>query len=235
VDEGAPTALLLGCAYARSAPAEARDAIRATAKLVGGPVSLVTVCCGAPLLHAGDKKRFVQQGEMLAQAVKHKERLVVLDAGCASTIRVHHANNGVGMIVPVEHFAELAARGLGQLQRVAGLGEHGPVRWHDPCQLGRGLGVYDAPRALLAQALGRAPDEFERRRDEARCSGGGGLLPVTMPEISDAIAEGRVAEHQASGGGTVVTACASSLRKFRKRGAEALDLVTVVARALGVG
>jgi Fe-S oxidoreductase len=139
------------------------------------------------------------------------------------------------MGVAVEHFAELAARGLDQLQRVAGLGERGPVRWHDPCQLGRGLGVYDAPRALLAQALGRAPDEFERRRDEARCSGGGGLLPVTMPEISDAIAEGRVAEHQASGGGTVVTACASSLRKFKKQGAETLDLVTVVARALGVG
>ena len=87
VDEGAPTALLLGCAYARSAPAECLDAVRATAKLAGGKVSLVKVCCGAPLLHAGDKKGFVRQGEMLAQAVKHKERLVVLDAGCASTIR----------------------------------------------------------------------------------------------------------------------------------------------------
>ncbi|CAN5925473.1 (Fe-S)-binding protein [soil metagenome] len=233
VDDASATALLLGCAYARSAPAEARDAVRATAKLVGGPVSIVTVCCGAPLLHAGDKKRCVQQGEMLAQAIKHKERVVVIDAGCASTIRVHHAANGVGMIAPVEHFAELAARELGRLSRVPGL-DDGPVRYHDPCQLGRGLGVYDQPRALLARALGRAPDEFERRRDDARCSGGGGLLPLTMPETSEAIARGRVAEHDAQGGGKVVTACASSLRKFRKQGAKAVDLVTVVARALGV-
>jgi Fe-S oxidoreductase len=232
VDASSSTALLLGCAYARSAPAEARDAVRATAKLVGGPVAIVDVCCGAPLLHAGDKSRFVQQGEMLAQAVKHKERVVVVDAGCASTIRVHHANNGIGMIAPVLHFAELAATSLAQLARVDGL-DDGPVRYHDACQLGRGLGVYDQPRALLARALGRAPDEFERRREDARCSGAGGLLPVTMPETSDAIARGRIAEHDAQGGGTIVTACASSLRKLRKQGAKAVDLVTVVARALG--
>ncbi len=233
VDDASGTALLIGCAYARSAPAEARDAIRATAKLVGGPVSLVNVCCGAPLLHAGDKKRFIQQGEMLAQAVKHKARVIVVDAGCASTLRVHHAANGIDLIAPVEHFAELAARELGQLDRIPGLADDGPVRYHDSCQLGRGLGVYDPPRALLARALGRAPDEFERRRGDARCSGAGGLLPVTMPETSQAIARGRVAEHQAQGGGTIVTACASSLKTFRKQGAKAVDLVTIVARALG--
>ena len=234
VDDGAGTAVLIGCAYARNAPAEARDAVRATAALVGGKVSLVNVCCGAPLLHAGDKKRFIQQGEMLAQAIKHKERVVVIDAGCASTIRVHHAANGVGMIVPIEHFAERAARELGRMKAVPGLGD-GPVRYHDPCQLGRGLGVYDQPRALLSLALGRAPEEFERRREDGRCSGAGGLLPVTMPEVSRTIAKQRIAEHEASGGGTVVTACASSLKTFRKQGANAVDLVTVVARALGVG
>ena len=125
---------------------------------------------------------------MLAQAIKHKERLVVIDAGCASTIRVHHAANGVGMIVPVEHFAERAARELGRMKQVPGLGD-GPVRYHDACQLGRGLGVYEQPRALLSLALGRAPDEFDRRREDARCSGAGGLLPVTMPEVSKTIAK----------------------------------------------
>jgi len=233
VDDRAPTAVLLGCAYARSAPAEARDAVRATAALVGGKVALVDVCCGAPLLHAGDKKRFVAQGKMLAQALAHRERLVVIDAGCASTIRVHHAANGVGMIVPVEHFAERAARELGRMKQVPGLGD-GPVRYHDSCQLGRGLGVYDQPRALLSLALGRAPEEFERRREDGRCSGAGGLLPVTMPEVSRTIARQRIAEHEAQGGGTVVTACASSLKTFRKQGANAVDLVTVVARALGI-
>jgi Fe-S oxidoreductase len=234
VDDRAPTAVLIGCAYARTAPDEARDAVRATARLVGGKVSLLDVCCGAPLLHAGDKTRFRQQGEMLAQAVKHKERLVVIDAGCASTILVHHADAGVGTIAPVIHFSELAARELGRLSKVEGLFGDGPVRWHDPCQLGRGLGLYDPPRAILGRALGRAPDEFDRRREEARCSGAGGLLPVTMPEVSRSIARQRLAEHEDAGGGVVVTACASSLRSFRKQGTKTIDLATVVARALGL-
>ena len=233
VSDDAGTALLLGCGYSRPALRdEARDAVRATAKLVGGRVAIASVCCGAPLLYAGEKARFRQQGEMLAQSIKHRERLVVVDAGCASAIRVHHANAGVGMIAPVVHFAELAARELGSIGRVD-LGPE-PVRWHDPCQLGRGLGVYDEPRALLARAIGRTPDEFERRRDDARCSGAGGLLPLTMPDVSRTIARQRLDDHARSGGGAVVTACASSLRSFRKEGARAIDLVTVVARALGV-
>ena len=228
VDASSRTAVLLGCAYARSAPDEARDAVRAVAKLVGGPVCVIARCCGAPLLYAGDKARFARESAAFAAEVAGKERVVVIDAGCASTIRVHSADKPV-----VQHFAELAASKLGALSAVPGLGD-GPVRYHDPCQLGRGLGVYDQPRALLSKALGRAPDEFARSREDARCSGAGGLLPVTMPAIARTIADGRIAEHDAEGGGTVVTACASSLQSFRKAGAHAVDLVTIVARALGI-
>lgn len=229
VEPGARTAVLVGCPY--GAGEEARDAVRSIAKLRGEPVSLVDVCCGAPLLYAGDRKRFVAQGEMLAQAVKHAESVVVVDAGCASTLRVHHAAAGNAMPVPVVHFTELVARELGQLAHVP---YDGDMRWHDPCQLGRGLGVYDAPRAILARVLGRPPAEFERTREDARCSGAGGLLPATMPEVSRAIADGRKADHDRSGGGTIVTGCASSARSFRKAGAKTMDIASVVARALGL-
>lgn len=235
VDPNAKTAVLLGCAYSRGASSTARDAIRATASIAGGKVALVGQCCGAPLLYAGHTERFLAHGRALAASLKEKghERLVVIDAGCASAIRVHHANAGVGMQIPVEHFTEHAARELGRMTKVEGL-DDGPVRWHDPCQLGRGLGVYDAPRALLARALGRAPDEFDRRREDARCSGAGGLLPLTMPETSKSVARRRVVEHVNAGGGTIVTGCASSRASFEKQGTKSIDLVTVVARALGV-
>jgi Fe-S oxidoreductase len=238
VDQGGETALLVGCAYAERAPEVARDAVVSVAKLTKSKVALVDVCCGAPLLYAGDKKRFVQQGEMLAQAVKHKERLVVLDAGCAAAIRVHHAAAGISMAPPTLHFTELAAKNLAELARVdvvdpASPGAQSrPVRWHDPCQLGRGLGVYDAPRAILSRVLGRAPDEFERRREDARCSGAGALLPLTMPDVAREIGKQRVEDHARSGGGTVVTACASSGHAFAKQGADVVDIATLVARAL---
>lgn len=56
-----------------------------------------------------------------------------------------------------------------------------------------------------------------------------------MPEASAAIADARIADHEALGGGVVVTACAGSLRRFRKNGARAVDLASVLAESLENG
>lgn len=218
LDESAGVAVLVGCAYDADV---ARDVVRAVAGLTGGKVALVESCCGNPLLHAGDRAGFDAQGAKLAEAVKDRDRVVVADAGCASAMKLHHTTTFAPLVV---HFSELAAHELVRLKRL----DLGPVRWHDPCQLGRGLGLYEPPRQVLGRVLGKAPEEFPRRREDARCSGGGGLLPVTMPEVSRTMARERVAE----GSGTIVTACASSARSFRKAGATVLDLATVVAQAL---
>ena len=233
VDPSSPLAVLIGCEHARHGTEGGVDTIRAVARLAGKKVSVVDVCCGAPLLYAGDQKGFRAQGEKIADALNGRESVVVGDAGCAAALRVHHAAAGTRMPIPVHHFAEVAAREVSRLGRLDdSLGEDA-VRWHDPCQLGRGLGVYDAPRQILSRVLGRAPDEFERRREDGRCSGAGGLLPVTMPGVARGIAEQRLADHERSGGGTSVTACAPSARSYQKGGHDAvLDLATVVLRAL---
>ena len=150
------------------------------------------------------------------------------------TLLRRYAEVGVTLGPPVELLVERAARELGRMKHVPH--EAGPVRYHDPCQLGRGLGVYDAPRAVLGRALGRAPDELEDRRERATCSGAGGLLPSTMPEVARAIADTRLEAHARAGGGRIVTACASSLLALRKRAASSSiavdDLASWIARAI---
>jgi Fe-S oxidoreductase len=226
-------ALLIGCTYARGARDEARDAIKAATALVRGPVALLEACCGLPLLLAGDAAGFARQAEVFARQAKRAERVLVADAGCAMTLRMRYPAEGVKLDAKVELIVERAARELSSLDPVeeATTGER--IRWHDPCKLGRGLGIYEAPRAVLTRALGRAPEEFDTRRDKARCSGGGGLLPVTMPEVSKTIAETRIDEHERGGGGRVVTACASSLITMRRsRGRHRVDdIVSWIARA----
>jgi Fe-S oxidoreductase len=228
--------LLVGCEHARQKTRAAADALSATSALLEAKVSLVDECCGAPLLYAGDLPGFIAQGERFARATSRRTQLVVLDAGCAATLRVHHPARGHAIPAAetrVLHLAELAARHVERLGRVDfGGGNSGPVRWHDPCQLGRGLGVYEAPRIVLSRVLGRPPDEFERQREHAACSGAGGLVPVTMPNVSRDIARDRVDEHRRIGGGELVTACASSARSLGRAGAEAIDLATVIARAI---
>jgi Fe-S oxidoreductase len=231
VNPSSKTALLIGCAYARGAPREARDAILAATGLVEGPVSLVEACCGLPLLHAGDARGFERQALSLATETGDKKTLLVVDAGCAHALRVRYRSVTATLSPTVELLIERALSDLGRLRK-ASEREEGPVRYHDPCLLGRGLGVYEAPRAVLTRALGRAPDEFSARRERGHCSGAGGLLPATMPSASRAIAGARVAEHADEGGGRLVTACGSSLLAFRRANARVSDIVTFLARAI---
>ncbi|WP_437482333.1 (Fe-S)-binding protein [Sorangium sp. So ce1014] len=226
----APAAVhvLLGCGYERHAPDVARDALEATEALTGAPVRPVRACCGLPLLYAGDRPGFEAAARRLAAEVASGERFVAVDPGCARAVRVDYPRVGVSVKTP-ELFVDLALASLDRLQRST---SERRVRYHDPCQLGRGLDRYDAPREILARITGRPPEEFIHRREHADCSGGGGLVPATRPASSAAIADGRIAEHRALGGGLLVTHCAQSLRRFRTRGEPAEDLASLVARAV---
>jgi len=236
-DPAAPVALI-GCGYARRAPEVAADAARAVASLLGRPARLLRACCGLPLLHAGDHTGFVAAARRLVDEIARASRLVVVDPGCARALLVEYPRVGVEVseagsprAVPrPELFVDLAAR---HRDRLAPLGGAPTFRWHDPCQLGRGLDRYDEPRAVLARLAGKPPLELQRTRREGECSGGGGLLPATRPESANAIASSRVAEHRALGGGVLVTGCAQSLHRYRRAGEHAEDIVTLVARALG--
>jgi len=226
--EGADHALLVGCGYARRAGDVVDDAIAAGAALAGGSVSVLRGCCGAPLHLAGDEPRFRAHAARFAAEVAGARTLLVVDAGCAVTLRTRYAAAGAPLRPSVELVVERAARDLSALETVGGE----PARYHDPCQLGRGLGVYEAPRAVLTRALGHAPAEFDTRRAHATCSGAGGLVPKTMPDVARAMTRTRADEHLRAGGGKVITACASSLRAFRREGLDADDVVTWIARAL---
>jgi len=234
-DPRAAVALLVGCGYLRAAPREARDALDAATGLVRGPVAVVEACCGLPLRLAGDARGFAQHARDVARDLARYARVIVVDAGCALALRRRFPEAGVDVPARVELLVEAAARMLSELSAVP-RGADEPVRWHDPCQLGRGLGIYEAPRAVLARALGRAPDELDDRREHAVCSGAGGLLPSTMPEAARAIADSRLEAHSRAGGGRVVTACASSLIALRKRARPSSvavdDLVTWIASSL---
>ncbi len=226
-------ALLLGCQYVQSAlddtsdrvpepSSEAADAVHVAQQLFGS-VRLLRGCCGQSLANAGDRAGAVTaQREIMAQ-LDGVDELFVLDPGCAATL--------THLPVKVRTLIEAADEKLSQVNKIDAL-DGKTVRWHDPCQLSRALGVTEPPRRLLARLAGRQPEEFPYNRELGNCSGGGGLLPVTRPETSGAIAAVRVEEHRAAGGGVIVTGCASSLRRFRAAGAEAVDLVTLLRDGL---
>jgi Fe-S oxidoreductase len=215
---GARAVLVTGCGYLERGGREPEDVRRAAEALVG-PVAETEGCCGLVARLAGDEERArVEQRALLAEAAGRK--LVVHDAGCALELRAHGAVT----------LAELGASELHRLKPARDV--PAAVRYHDPCRLARGLEVTDEPRAVLAKALGVPPGEFERRRAGVACSGGGGLLPFAFPRAARTIARKRLDEHERLGGGTIVTACSSSLAWFRAQGARAVDFATILARSL---
>lgn len=216
VHAGAPNALLLGCRYGKLFPTESRAAVRLAVALTGG-VQIVRGCCGAWQTAAGAPAAAAAAQERLRAEVG-KRRLLVLDPRCALSLSALSPTTLV----------ELAARHPEKLRH----GRTGAVRYHDSCALGRGLGLYEEPRRLLTRVTGTRPEELECSKELARCSGAGGLLPVTMPDVSRAAGDRLAAEHQRLGGGTLVTSCASSLSRLRERGVDAVDLITLVATGL---
>lgn len=217
VREDAPQSLLLGCRYAQVLPEESRAAIRLAVGL-SGPVRLVRGCCGAWQRAAGASAAADEAKRELSESVG-EGRLLVLDPRCAQELSELSPLTLVG----------LAARHPERFQRAS---DAGPVRYHDSCALGRGLGMYDEPRSLLSRVTGQAPLELETPRTQSRCSGAGGILPVSMPEVSKAAAARLAEEHHALGGGTLVTGCASSLSRLRAAGVTATDLVALLETGL---
>jgi len=214
----APTALLLGCRYARVFPDESRAAIRLAARLAG-PVRLISGCCGAWQRSAGAPAAADAARARLHSSLQGA-RLLVSDPRCALEL---------SDLSPTT-LVELASH---QQERFRAAGSTATrFRYHDSCALGRGLGLYDEPRALLARVAGGAALELLTQREHARCSGGGGVLPVSMPQVAKAAGQRLAAEHEHLGGGTVVTSCASSLSQLRRAGADAVDLLSLLEAGL---
>jgi Fe-S oxidoreductase len=234
-------ALFVGCVYLRAAPNEARAAVDVASEIAGAGVAAIEACCGLPLRLAGDRAGFERHAKALAKEFARFERVFVVDPGCALAL-ARRDRDGAGVdfttktVLLVDAAARELARRPARPATRAVEPTDSPVRWHDPCALGRGLGVYDAPRDVLTRALGRAPDEFHEARADASCSGGGGLLPATMPDVARAIGGSRAAAHREAGsrGGRIVTGCGASLLNLRRSGAGVAvdDVVTWAARAL---
>ena len=86
------------------------------------------------------------------------------------------------------------------------------VTYHDPCDLGRASGIYEAPREILRAIPGVELVEMEKSRDQCTCCGGGGNLEAVNAEVSAALAQAKIEEIKATGADTVITACQQCVR-----------------------
>ena len=109
--------------------------------------------------------------------------------------------------------------------------------FHDPCDLGRELGVYDAPRHLASAALHTRILEMDRQRSTSACCGSGSGVKSAYPELAGAIGQDRVAMAKAAGADMIVTSCPWCVQNLRdcqgdKPAIEVADLVDLLDESL---
>ena len=89
------------------------------------------------------------------------------------------------------------------------------VSYHDPCYLGRGLNIYDAPREVLSALEGVDLVEMKRNRENSFCCGARALGEY-IPGLSEDTAKERIREFEETGADLLITACAYCKEIFRK-------------------
>ena len=116
------------------------------------------------------------------------------------------------------------------------------VAYHDPCDIGRHMNVYDPPRNVIRALPSVELVEFPQNRNLAKCCGGGGGLKAYDTGMSLEIAYKRIQQASSVGAEVVVSACPSCksnlqiasarLRKEKKGRIKVMDITELVAEAL---
>ncbi|MEJ7604498.1 MAG: (Fe-S)-binding protein [Kofleriaceae bacterium] len=191
-------------------------------------VDAAQACAGYPLLAAGHRDLFRWHAGRVAASLRGFRKVAINCSACLFAIHAQYPAEGVNVRTEIVSVADLLAPAA---QNLACPITKKSVYYHDPCYHARYNGVIEQPRRALSQLV--EVRELNWNKADTECCGGGGLLPKTMPMIADQMAKRRLAEVQASGGGMVVTSCATCthmLKRNAPQSVEVVNLATAIAQ-----
>lgn len=241
VNKKAKVFLFVGCTPAYLRRGIARSAYQVLEGMgVNFTISTDEHCCGHPYLSVGKIKETREAAEKNVEAIKRlgAEKVVVACPGCLRTFKQNFSEL-IDRPLPFEvhHISEFVVQQLAQrsirLQKNSRI-----VTYHDPCNLGRRLGIYEPPRRLIELIPGIRLLEMDRNREDAFCCGNGGFVRYDYEEMSVETETVRFTEAEQSGADALISACPACQTGFldaKSKTAskvEVLDIVELFATAL---
>ena len=189
--------LYLGFAY-QSKPHEVGTIVSVLEKVGIDPLVSDEVCCSYIVGAVGLDDEYKQAQDRFRQVYgPHLEdEILTVCPTCTATLRDEYGLNARHALVAVaEKLQEMDLKPLNRR-----------MTYHDPCHLGRMLGITDEPRQIL-HALGIEVVEMEHHGIFSTCcGGGGGLIDVDRNMVIE-VSKNRVRDAVAVGVDTIVTAC----------------------------
>lgn len=163
-------------------------------------------CCGHDSYWTGDTETFKKLARSNLRMIRDAgaDTVVFACPECYSMFKLIYpryvGSLGFDVVHITEFLAPYAAKG-----RLSFSERSATVTYQDPCRLGRYLGVYEAPRNLLAAIPGLDVLEMPRARADAVCCGSSGWVSCTR--INKSIQKERLKEAADTGATVLVTAC----------------------------
>tara|TARA_B100000900_G_C20580550_1_gene717339 strand:- start:247 stop:2364 length:2118 start_codon:yes stop_codon:yes gene_type:complete len=90
--------------------------------------------------------------------------------------------------------------------------EETTVTYHDPCRLGRQMGIYEEPRELIQSVEGVSIVEMEHSGEDAMCCGVSSMMSCN--ENARALRVARMEEIKSTGADTMLTSCPKCVSHF---------------------
>ncbi len=165
-------------------------------------------CCGSPVLNAGNftlyKKLLKENFDILkASSVT---RIITGCPACFKNFKKEYKRIlGDDWKIEVYHASTIIYDAL-KAGKIKFKKLNISVTYHDPCHLGRHMGVYDQPREII-RAITDDFREMELTREYSFCCGGGGGVASTLPQKAKKIAEERIEQAKETKASYIITPC----------------------------
>jgi Fe-S oxidoreductase len=187
-----------------------------------------TSCCGRPLMQVGQyeaAQKLVEHNRerILASGAK---KLVVSCPICFKVFNEDYALPNITVQHHSEYLLELMANKRLPVNKL-------PIRvvYHDPCELGRGSGIYHQPRLLLDEYVELLPTKHEK--ETAWCCGGSlANVKIGMNERKQ-ISDKAIIEYLSYQPDVLATACPLCKKTFAKsRQIEVKDISEIIIESI---
>lgn len=195
--------------YLNVSPVESARAVLSLLNKVGiePVISNDERCCGHDALWSGDEEKFRKLARRNIDVIRESGAKVVLTA-CPEgyTVLKNDYPKYFGHLpFDVVHISEFLADELEKIECSIKSDQNGLVTYHDPCRLGRGSGIYGAPRRLIRMVSDTNLVEMEHSGPNALCCGTSAWMSCSS--ISKAMQTERLNEALAAGAKTLITSC----------------------------
>lgn len=194
-------------------------------------------CCGSPVYMTGQTDKAKEIAEKNVELFKNEgiEKIITSCAGCYRTLKeTYDKKFGLDHGIEVIHLPDFLLDKMSKNEIKFNNNLNMKITYHDPCHIGRHMGIYEPPREVLKNLPGIELIEMERNRQNAWCCGSGGGVRSAFKDLSSFAAHERIEEAKETGANAIVSSCPFCLNQFKANNYEiqAFDLSELVRKAI---